>query len=975
MNGLMRLGRMLAIVLCVCIVVACGGGGESPAPAPLTLSAATSVDANTTRTVQASGGTSPYTYSVLSGGGSINSTSGVFSAPSAAGTMVIQVRDAQGKTAQQSLEVNPPLTAIPSALTIGGGASQQINVMGGQGPFTYNIVSGDGTVNVSGLYTAPAKSGAAVVRVTDALGTSVDMALTINPPLTSNPASATLTASSGQSLQFLGKDGIAPYTYSLASGPGSLTAEGVYTVGSASGTASVRITDAQGTVVTANVRVLRIRLNGLVAASATDGTSIYVGGRFSAANPYSAPHLLMVDQDNGDPVMGCDLGTGFLDGPVNAVVTSGNTIYVAGQFNFYNGTIVGKLAKIDATTCALDTNFTRAGGFGTDPGFSVDALVVSGHSLFVGGNFISYRGNAVNSLVKIDALSGDRDPTFNSGTGPDIVAGIAALAASDSALYVGGSFSHFKGTVAPNIAKLDLATGAADTTFAQAPGPDDAILKLVVSGTDVYAAGPFLHYGAVATSFAKLDAASGVVNTAFSQNVAGYTHVNTILPAGQSVYFGRETYGGSKIGLVKVNAATGVTDSAFTKTDGFDFGVRALALAGSSLYVGGAFTTYQGYSAYNLAKVDATTGVLDRLFTHATGGNSSVGALALVGSTVIAGGPISTYGGQPIRNIAKFSVATGELDPVFARSSGPDLNVLALALDGGSLYVGGIFQHYQSLAVNRLAKVDAHSGALDTTFAQAGGLDFRVSSLLVSGGALYAGAIQVEGTRGLAKIDLVTGASDPTFTSAGITAGTVNTLAAFGSALYVGGDFQTYGGLPAQNLAKVDLATGVLDTSFTQASGIGTAGQFVSTLLVSGTKLFVGGNFTTYRGVAGPGLIKVDAASGAPDATFKNAAGPAPVVIQGLATDGKSLYVSGFFSTPVSPLTADVIKLDLATGDLDSAFYDPNSICATCGVNLDSLILIGAQLYVGADGSTLYRGTPAHFAFPLDTTTGALVDP
>jgi hypothetical protein len=48
---------------------------------------------------------------------------------------------------------------------------------------------------------------------------------------------------------------------------------------------------------------------------------------------------------------------------------------------------------------------------------------------------------------------------------------------------------------------------------------------------------------------------------------------------------------------------------------------------------------------------------------------------------------------------------------------------------------------------------------------------------------------------------------------------------------------------------------------------------------------------------------------------------------------------------------------------------------ARAGVNLDSLILIGAQLYVGADGSTVYRGTPAHFAFPLDTTTGALVDP
>ena len=189
-------------------------------------------------------------------------------------------------------------------------------------------------------------------------------------------------------------------------------------------------------MVTARIRALRIRVNGAVFATVSDGTNLFVGGRFSAVNPYSAPRLAIVDQVSGNLATGCDLGTGFLDGYVTSVVTIGNWIYVGGTFSQYRGVSLGKLAKIDSTTCALDTFFTGGGGFGPDPGGSVDALAISGSSIYVLGNLYSYRGAAIVELVKLDITSGAADPAFAPNSVPN--AGTAALVVAGPALYVGG---------------------------------------------------------------------------------------------------------------------------------------------------------------------------------------------------------------------------------------------------------------------------------------------------------------------------------------------------------------------------------------------------------------------------------------------------------------------------------------------------------------------------------------------------------
>ena len=80
---------------------------------------------------------------------------------------------AQGK----GLSISPPATAVATSGTFAFTAT------GGVGPYTYTLLSGGGSVDpVTGLYTAPAAAGTAVIQVTDKTGTSVEAVITVDVP-------------------------------------------------------------------------------------------------------------------------------------------------------------------------------------------------------------------------------------------------------------------------------------------------------------------------------------------------------------------------------------------------------------------------------------------------------------------------------------------------------------------------------------------------------------------------------------------------------------------------------------------------------------------------------------------------------------------------------------------------------------------------------------------------------------------------
>jgi hypothetical protein len=130
---------------------------------------------------------------VFSGTGTVNSSSGLYTAPGAAGSAVVRVTDSLGATADAAVTINAALAISPAAPNLALNASQTFSATGGVTAYTYSIVSGGGSINSStGAYTAPGTAGSVVVRVTDSLGNLSDSNVTVANTVVISPTTWTL---------------------------------------------------------------------------------------------------------------------------------------------------------------------------------------------------------------------------------------------------------------------------------------------------------------------------------------------------------------------------------------------------------------------------------------------------------------------------------------------------------------------------------------------------------------------------------------------------------------------------------------------------------------------------------------------------------------------------------------------------------------------------------------------------------------
>jgi len=215
----------------------------------------------------ASDGVSPYAFSLLSGGGTLDSSTGSYLAPSTTGTAVIRVTDAAACTADASLSiVDPsavPLGIDPAAFTTGIDSEATFSAYGGIPPYAFSVASGAGSVgSTTGLFTASTAAGTTVVRVTDAAASKADATVNVHSAgvvLGIRPATLILNVSGSATFYPVG--GASPYAFSLStngSGGTVNSSTGVYVAGASAGSDVVTVTDGAGSTVQATVTVLQL---------------------------------------------------------------------------------------------------------------------------------------------------------------------------------------------------------------------------------------------------------------------------------------------------------------------------------------------------------------------------------------------------------------------------------------------------------------------------------------------------------------------------------------------------------------------------------------------------------------------------------------------------------------------------------------------------------------------------------------------
>jgi hypothetical protein len=556
-----------------------------------------------------------------------------------------------------------------------------------------------------------------------------------------------------------------------------------------------------------------------VNALAVSGTTLYAGGDFATAGGMSAYSIAQWNGSSWSPV-----GSGIPGGPVFALAVSGSTVYAGGNFTTAGGSAANDIAQWNGSSWS-------ALGSGMSGGIrpQVVALAVSGSTLYAGGGFKTAGGIAATNIAQWNGSNWSALGSGISGTGSDGGLYVYALTVSGSTLYVGGDFSNAGGIAANSIAKWNGSSWSAFGSGIYGQGYDGNgpyVSALAVSGSTVYAGGDFSFQGGTAVdSIAKYN---GSIWSGLGSGMNGY--VKALAVSGSTVYAGGNfttAAGGSS--QAQYIARWNGTSWSQLGAGSLNTDVNALAVLGGTLYAGGNFTTAAAGSiaAHYIARWNGSS-----WSALGSGMNGSVLALAVSGSTLYAGGNFTTAGGSAANYIAQWNGSSWS--PV---GSGMNGEVAALAMSGSTLYAGGGFTTAGGNAANDIAQWNGSSWS-----ALGSGMNGTVFALEVSGSTLYAGGYFTAAGGNAANDIAQWNGSSWSPLGSGMNS-EVTALAVSGSTLFAGGYFTTAGGNAANNIAQWNGSSwSALGSGM---SGGGYYGPYVSALAVSGSKLYVGGDFTT----------------------------------------------------------------------------------------------------------------------------------
>ena len=321
----------------------------------------------------------------------------------------------------------------------------------------------------------------------------------------------------------------------------------------------------------------------------------------SSVTPTITPTITPTPSSTPPPCF--NIGTGFNGSVTNITQQSDGKILCGGAFTSYNGTGANYIIRLNSDGY-LDTSLNTGTGFNNT--VSIITMQSDG-KILVGGNFTSYNETSANRIIRLNS-DGYLDTSLNTGTGfSGRVNSITQQ--SDGKILCGGSFTSYNGTSANRIIRLN-SDGSIDTGFVYGTGFNSSIIQITQqSDSKILVGGDFTSYnGTSANRIIRLNS-NGSLDTSLNTGTGFNYYPNVILQLSD----GKILVGGSFTSYNETSAnriirlnSNGSLDTSLNTGTGFNGSVSIIIIqSDSKILCGGSFTTYQGYSSYNIVRINS----------------------------------------------------------------------------------------------------------------------------------------------------------------------------------------------------------------------------------------------------------------------------------------------------------------------------------------------------------------------------------
>lgn len=684
---------------------------------------------------------------------------------------------------------------------------------------------------------------------------------------------------------------------------------------------------------------------------------ILIGGNFTTYLGNPENYLIRLNKD-GSKDSSFNIGTGFNRNVNTIALQPDGKIVVGGNFTTYNGTIQNRIIRLNPDG-SKDATFNVGTGFDS----LIQVITVqSDGKILVGGYFTKFQDTYQNRLIRLNS-DGTKDTSFTTNQDGSV---IAIVVQPDGKIILGGGFRTFAGDSQNLLVRLN-SDGTKDTSFNIGTGFERDVISSYGSVNTVFlqpdgkilVGGDFKYYKKEANEYIIRLNTDGSKDTSFNagNKIGTFCFVQSIIaqPDGKIVVGGSFTefkgQNDPQNRLIRFNA-DGTKDTTFKIGTGFNDIIDFIALKNDGkLLIGGRFTTYQDITQNRLIQLNSN-GSKDILFNNTNGLDYGVNAIAVQNDgKIIAGGEFTTYNGASQNKLIRFNY-DGSKDDTFSIGSGLSSSVSSITLQKDQkILVAGNFSFFDGNRKDFLIRLES-DGYLDSSFNVGPVIQRNSLIVLQADGKIlvakdFSAPYQQPQQKGLIRLN--TDGSNDTSLVIGSQFGTGEIFALAvqnDGKIIAGGYFTTAIGAAQNYLIRLN-TNGSIDTSFNV--GIGFDSYVRSVNIQSDGKIFIGGDFTKYKGATVKSFIRLNS-DGSLDPTFTLSSGiyPSNPILQ---KDGKIILGLNRFNTDGSIDNSFQIGTTGFNGNVRSVVLQPNG-----------------QVLVGGDFTKYKNDTRSSFLIRLKGT-------